>query len=1579
MTYQVGAIEAVLQARLDDKNFDKFDRAVSAAKRSVDSMSAGQMRQAAAMKKAGVATADIAKKLGISEKAAKDYTRAQDRARLSTEKLGRSTQTAGNQMKTAVRYAIGLAAAYVGIGQAKQAITTTLEFNKAVQGLNRNLGLSVEQASRWATVAKARDIDNKSLVMSFTALSKKIEEAKNGGDSAVEVFESLGISQKDLTSGGQGFQAQLEKVAVALGDAEGGTLRQAAAQQLLGRGFQTVLPLFTQGTKSLKEQLRWADEFSTVLSDKQSKALGDVTTEMRRNKVAMFSLQQQFTIGMGPAIEQASKQFQDFVKVLSDPNLTDEQKTARIANQLNRLSDRILDVVEKMAPQVAERAGRIGIALAKGIATTFVNSGWLGKLAIGVWLIQRMGGWGALAGMGAKAGGRLAKALGKRFLRTVAPYFAVEAGANGLGSTIAARMPGIRRMSGKWGGRIGKAFGVAAIAGVALALTDEGIRKKAISAAAGLGELIINALVGAINLGISGINAALDEANIFGKLGIDAPNIPSIGNVDVTQEQIDNSFGSEGLGWYNTTPGQSTPVPGYGGSYGRNRGRRRRRGKHDGGLVGFNAGGSVPGLHPKDTVPAMLEPGEFVMRKKAVDKVGVPFLRSLNDKGEIKGEAEDGKKEIGKTFEDLGKQTKRTTEKTERQVVKTWQSMRKKTTESQGRLKRSVKDSWRDIDTDHSKRTGEIERTTSKRFRGMLKTVRTRGGDMEQSMGETMSGLQSSVIGGMGKIAKQTNNALKALGVEPVAFGIKQTDATYAGGGYISGSGKQDTVPLIMGMAAPGEAILSGPQQAEVEQSLAMTRALGLGNYGSLDSLFANVTTPHYAYARGGRLPKFASGGFTELDPAARGLAQQLQGLGFTPTSTYRADSSTYHGSRDAIDYGDAVNNQGRLWSILKPRAAQFAELFGPSYLPGPTLMHFGQGFSDSSLQAGHEDHIHVAIVNGLAGGLSPAQIKKQLLTGRKGALKSFGQTAVNKVGKAASAYLQEKFAAMGGGHLHSADGEVVSVFADTLRRYGANKKVAMALFQAGLAESGMQDLGYGDSSSTGSLQLLASTAASMGIDPHNEGQVASAFLTRGFYGNGGAISINQNDPSIPAHMIAQMVQGSAFSDGSNYLAQKSAAAALLAQNGFARGGIIRGKVSRFADSVTASGISAASKAGLALNLKAGTDSGWNNSKTQGWMEAAAEGKPYYADVGINGKSGIFPMIDVGPAGWTGRSIDVSHPAARKMGLGIGSFPTDAVGEAWILGQTRRPRKGSPSYKGTDSGKSEKQKEKEAARRQRRAERKARWDRFSKGQIKLGRSAKEMGLPGYQRPFRPKIRGQAGLLDAHSPIASDLDAYNGLFGMLGRIDPKLAELKEKYLGTFDEDRTRSVFKQQENIRRRRERTERKMREHYESMMAKELKGKDGKRPSKKEARKIRAQFSKAIRKQTQAIRKRHNPANAMKPLTARREHIRDRFETVSSRGAAVSDLLSQAQTNVRMTGRVANSGSRALAGFASGGYVGSPMAGSTPTVHITIADPTLSALDPHIEARVNGQIAQIGSITKQRQRAAGSTGRRARI
>lgn len=58
---------------------------------------------------------------------------------------------------------------------------------------------------------------------------------------------------------------------------------------------------------------------------------------------------------------------------------------------------------------------------------------------------------------------------------------------------------------------------------------------------------------------------------------------------------------------------------------------------------GFARGGLVPGVGSGDTVPAKLTPGEFVIRKNAVEAIGVQNLQKLNKGGIVRGFAKGGK------------------------------------------------------------------------------------------------------------------------------------------------------------------------------------------------------------------------------------------------------------------------------------------------------------------------------------------------------------------------------------------------------------------------------------------------------------------------------------------------------------------------------------------------------------------------------------------------------------------------------------------------------------------------------------------------------------------------------------------------------------------------------------------------------------------------------------------------------------------------------------------------------------------------------------------------------------------------
>lgn len=120
-------------------------------------------------------------------------------------------------------------------------------------------------------------------------------------------------------------------------------------------------------------------------------------------------------------------------------------------------------------------------------------------------------------------------------------------------------------------------------------------------------------------------------------------------------------------------------------------------------------------------------------------------------------------------------------------------------------------------------------------------------------------------------------------------------------------------------------------------------------------------------------------------------------------------------------------------------------------------------------------------------------------------------------------------------------------------------------------------------------------------------------------------------------------------------------------KKGFASGGVVvKGKVSTFGPPGEGAGQTAfggsSSEAGIALNLKPGTDSsGWDNAQTQKWGEA----KQVFA-VKIGSHSANLPVVDKGPNESTGRAIDVTGAGAAKLGIPQASFPTDSIGTATL-------------------------------------------------------------------------------------------------------------------------------------------------------------------------------------------------------------------------------------------------------------------------------------------------------------------------
>ena len=252
--------------------------------------------------------------------------------------------------------------------------------------------------------------------------------------------------------------------------------------------------------------------------------------------------------------------------------------------------------------------------------------------------------------------------------------------------------------------------------------------------------------------------------------------------------------------------------------------------------------------------------------------------------------------------------------------------------------------------------------------------------------------------------------------------------------------------------------------------------------------------------------------------------------------------------------------------------------------------------------------------------------------------------------------------------------------------RLGGDERVLLAGMETGLAESTLQNIGYGDAAGPDSRGVFQQRDPWGSLQSRlNVAESAVRFYKKPPDGQG-AIDLARHNKSMSAHMIAQSVQRSAFSDGSNYLKQRTAALSWIAKakrflatggnanqvqtqnastftpaSSNATSGTVKGRVSVFGPPTEKSEISADGKQignrpGIAL---------YDKSKPGGRNENTL-GKNYRVTVIYKGRphTAVLPQIDVGPHPRTGRAVDVTGAGARKLGIPPSSFPTDTIGEA---------------------------------------------------------------------------------------------------------------------------------------------------------------------------------------------------------------------------------------------------------------------------------------------------------------------------
>jgi len=272
--------------------------------------------------------------------------------------------------------------------------------------------------------------------------------------------------------------------------------------------------------------------------------------------------------------------------------------------------------------------------------------------------------------------------------------------------------------------------------------------------------------------------------------------------------------------------------------------------------LGFKRGGPVPGSGSGDTVPAMLEPGEFVIRKSAVQAYGAQNLANINkyaSGGVVKAsrysaEIQDRIENIPKGFT-VGKAFNRGDE---------FKANIRERNVSVTRGSRAAKDP-KAFENEAIKRQKGVTQTGNNDF---VDGVGSAGGLYEAKTGrfnksEILAKLASYQLTTGKKRVQGTTTNRDDEGTKAIDLGnitVLKRVVKKASGGAISGAGT-DTVPALL---TPGEFV--------VNQKSA--QAFGYGNLGKINK-----------YAKGGVVKGFEDGGLVSSSGAGDRTSKEQAGL----------------------------------------------------------------------------------------------------------------------------------------------------------------------------------------------------------------------------------------------------------------------------------------------------------------------------------------------------------------------------------------------------------------------------------------------------------------------------------------------------------------------------------------------------------------------------------------------------------------------------------------------------------------------------------------------------------------------------
>ena len=254
-------------------------------------------------------------------------------------------------------------------------------YGDEIEKQSQKLGLSISKYQEFDYVLNIAGTSMSNMSTGMKTMTNKLDEAKNGSESALAMFEALGMSFEDLQN--MTREEVFENAIYGFQNLEESTERAALANDLFGKSGQELTPLFNMTNEETKALIDTANEYGMVMSDDAVKASAGFQDSLTTMQNTMSGLKNNMMAEFLPS----------FSSVMDGLSLVFSGDSEGGLGLIESGVDELADKITEVAPRFVQIGGTILTALASSISDnlpTLLQSGAEAVGQIGSGIIKHL-------------------------------------------------------------------------------------------------------------------------------------------------------------------------------------------------------------------------------------------------------------------------------------------------------------------------------------------------------------------------------------------------------------------------------------------------------------------------------------------------------------------------------------------------------------------------------------------------------------------------------------------------------------------------------------------------------------------------------------------------------------------------------------------------------------------------------------------------------------------------------------------------------------------------------------------------------------------------------------------------------------------------------------------------------------------------------------------------------------------------------------------------------------------------------------------------------------------------------------